>query len=141
MARIDVGLSFEELLWQQKIIPEQVTIRGMNLHVTRTSEGKLKVKGFDLDALSKSDENESNSAIESWLLQKGEVGLEDSTFTWVDEQNAGLTWYFDDINFLLKKNKSRQQLLLSSKLPRTLGDKINLSLILRAILLNLLHGI
>lgn len=127
LARIDVGLSFEELLWQQKIIPEQVTIRGMNLHVTRTSEGKLKVKGFDLDALSKSDENESNSAIESWLLQKGEVGLEDSTFTWVDEQNAGLTWYFDDINFLLKKNKSRQQLLLSSKLPRTLGDKINLS--------------
>lgn len=127
LARIDVGLSFEELLWQQKIIPEQITIRGMNLHITRTNEGKLKVKGFDLEGLSKAGESGTTSAFESWLLQKGEVGLEDSTLTWVDEQNAGLTWHFDDINFLLKKNKNRNQFLLSSKLPRTLGSKIKLS--------------
>ena len=127
LARIDVGLSFEELLWQQKIIPEQVTIRGMDLHVTRSKEGKLKVKGFDLEGLSKTGESGSTSALESWLLQKGEVGLEGSTLTWVDEKNAGLTWHFDDINFLLKKNKNRNQFLLSSKLPRTLGSKIKLS--------------
>ena len=127
LARIDVGLSFEELLWQQKLIPEQITIRGMNLHVTRTNEGKLIVKGFDLEGLSKAGDSGTTSALESWLLQKGEVGLEDSTLTWVDEQDAGLTWYFHDINFLLKKNNNRHQLLLSSKLPRTLGSKIKLS--------------
>lgn len=127
LAQIDVGLSFEELLWHQKITPEQITIRGMNLHVTRTVEGGVKVKGFDLDGLSKVAESESNSMFQSWLLQQGEVGLEDSTFTWTDEQNAGLTWYFDDINFLLKKTKDRHQLVLSSQLPRILGDKIKLS--------------
>ena len=127
LAQIDVGLSFEELLWHQKIIPEQITIRGMNLHVTRTVEGDFKVKGFDLDGLSKVAESESNSVFGSWLLQQGEIGLEDSTFTWTDEQNAGLTWYFDDINFLLKKTRDRHQLILSSQLPRMLGDKIKLS--------------
>ena len=127
LSQIDVGLSFEELLWHQKIIPEQITVRGMNLHVTRKVDGSYKVKGVDLDGLIKVGESESNSLIENWLLQQGEVGVEDSSFTWIDEQNAGLTWYFDDINFLLKKNQDRYQLLLSSQLPRVLGDEIKLS--------------
>ncbi|MCK5387124.1 MAG: hypothetical protein KAJ39_08050 [Gammaproteobacteria bacterium] len=127
LAQIDVGLSFDELLWHQKITPEQVTIRGMNLHITRKVDGSYKVKGVDLEGLSKVGESESNSLIENWLLQQGEVGVEDSSFTWIDEQNAGHTWYFDDINFLLKKSQDRHQFLLSSQLPRVLGDKIKLS--------------
>ncbi len=127
LSQIDVGLSFEELLWHQKIIPEQITVRGMNLHVTRKVDGSYKVKGVDLDGLIKVGESESNSLIENWLLQQGEVGVEDSSFTWIDEQNAGLTWYFDDINFLLKKKQDRYQLLLSSQLPRVLGGEIKLS--------------
>ena len=127
LVQIDVGLSFEELLLNQKIKPEQITVRGMDLRVTRTVEGEFKVKGFDLDGLSKIGENESSSIFENWLLRRGEVGLEDSTFTWVDKQNAGITWFFDDINFLLKKNQDRYQFSLSSKLPHVLGDKMNLS--------------
>lgn len=103
LARIDVGISFEELLFNQKIIPEQVTVKGMNLHVTRKVDGSYKIKGVDFDSLIKVGENGSNSLIENWLLRQGEVGVEDSSFTWKDEQNAGLTWYFDDLNFLLKK--------------------------------------
>ena len=127
LARIDVGLSFEELLWHQKIIPEQVTVKGMNLHVTRKVDGSYKIKGVDLDSLIKGGENDSNSLIENWLLRQGEVAVEDSSFTWIDEQNAGLTWSFDDLNFLLKKKQDRYQLLLSSQLPHMLGDKIKLS--------------
>ena len=127
LTRIDVGLSFSDLLWHQKITPAQLTVRGMRLRVTRTVEGNFKVKGFDLDALSKTGKNESSSLFEHLLVQHGEVGLEDSTVTWKDEQNAGLTWFFEDVNFLLKSAPNRYQLLLSSKLPNVLGDKINLS--------------
>ncbi|MCK4865570.1 MAG: hypothetical protein KAT06_09070, partial [Gammaproteobacteria bacterium] len=127
LTRIDVGLSFSDLLWHQKITPAQLTVRGMNLQVTRTVEGNYKVKGFDLDALSKTGENNSSTLFEHLLVQHGEVGLEDSTITWKDEQNAGLTWFFEDVNFLLKSTPNRYQLLLSSKLPKVLGDKIDLS--------------
>lgn len=128
LTRVDVGLSYEKLVWQQEIIPKQITIRGMDLHVTKTVEGKFKVKGFDLEALNKKDETESNSMLESWLLQQGEIGLEDSRFTWVDEQNKKFVWSFEDVNLLLKKKQERFQLILSSRLPRELGNKINLSL-------------
>lgn len=127
LTRIDVGLLFSDLLWRQKITPAQITIRGMNLHVTRTVGGNLKIKGVDLAGLSKTENNESNSLFERWLLLQGEIGLEDSTFTWKDEQNAGLTWFFDDVNLLLKNTPERHQLLLSSKLPDILGDKIKLA--------------
>ncbi len=127
LSRVDVGLSIEDLLWQQKITPAQITIRGMNLHITRTVEGTFKIKGVDLDALSKIGENESGSAFKSWVLQQGEIGIEDSTFTWKDEQNAGLTWFFNDVNLLLKKTHERHQFLLSSKLPHILGDKIKIA--------------
>lgn len=127
LSRVDVGLSYEKLIWQQKIIPEQITIRGMDLHVTRKINGEFKVKGFDLEGLNKTDESELNAVLENWLQQQGEIGLEDSTFLWVDEQNSGIAWYFDDINFLFKKNQERYQFLLSSQLPRALGDKVELS--------------
>ena len=127
LTRIDVGLSVTDLIWHQKITPAQLTVRGVNLHITRTVEGKLKIKGFDLEALSKIEGNESSSLIERLLVQHGEVGLEDSSFTWKDEQNSGLTWFFEDVNFLLKSTPKRYQLSLSSKLPNTLGEKIKLS--------------
>ncbi len=130
LSRIDVGLLFEDLLWHQKITPAQVTIRGMDLHVTRTVEGKFKIKGIDLEGLTASanGDKKSNSIFESWLLQQGEVGVEDSTFTWKDEKNAGLTWVFPEVNFLLKNSSERQQLLLSGKLPKILGEKIKLAI-------------
>ena len=127
LSRIDIGLSVEDLVLRQKITPAQLTIRGVNLHVTRTVEGNYKVKGVDLDALSKNEKSESNSLLERWLLQQGEIGLEDSTFTWKDEQNAGLTWFFEDVNFLLKSTAERYQLLLSGKLPNKLGNKVKLA--------------
>lgn len=127
LSRIDIGLLIKDLVWQQKITPAQITIRGMNLHVTRTVEGNIKVKGFDLETLSKAEYSESNSLLNNWLLQQSEIGLEESTFTWKDEQNAGLTWFFNDVNFLLKNTHERHQLLLSSKLPYVLGDEIKVA--------------
>lgn len=129
LSRIDVGLLFEDLLWHQKITPAQLTIRGMDLHVTRTVEGKFKIKGIDLEGLTASvnGDKKSNSIFERWLLQQGEVGVEDSTFTWKDEQNAGLTWFFSEVNFLYNKTSEHQQLLLSGKLPKILGKKIKLA--------------
>ena len=127
LTRIDVGLLFDDLLWKQKITPAQLTIRGMDLRVTRTVEGNFKIKGVDLKGLDQIGENKSNPLFEKWLLQQGEIALEDSTFIWKDEQNAGLTWFFEDVNFLFKKTRERQQLLLSSKLPNILGEKIKLA--------------
>lgn len=128
LARVDIGLLFNDLIFQQKITPAQVTIRGMNLFITRTVEGHIKIKGVDLDALSKVESDESNPFLERLLLQQGEVAIEDSTFAWKDEQKAGLTWFFDDVNLLLKKTHERHQLTLYSKLPHILGDEINVAI-------------
>jgi len=128
ISRIDVGLLVDDLLWQQKITPAQLTVRGMDLHITRTKKGEFKIKGVDLDGLNQHAKNESNSLLQSWLLQQGEIGIEDSTFIWKDEKKAGLTWFFNDVNGLLKKTDERLQLLLSAKLPNVMGKKIQLSL-------------
>lgn len=135
LSRIDVGLLFDDLLWHQKITPKQVTVKGMNLNITRTEEGKLivkgnlKTKGIDLNGLITSEERhgKSTSLFERWLTQQGEIGLEDSTLTWRDEQKAGVTWFFNDVNFLLRKYDDRHQFLFSSKLPEMLGDKIKVA--------------
>lgn len=128
LSRIDVGIVFEDLLFQQKITPSEITIKGMNLHITRTVEGNIKVKGVDIAGIGKVADSESYAFIESWLLQQGEIGVEDSTFTWKDEQNSGITWFFSDVDLLFKKSSERYQLLLSSKLPNILGDKIQLAI-------------
>ena len=131
LSRVDVGLSFTDLVFYQKITPEQIIIRGMDLYVTRTVQGTYKIKGFDLDGLDSLDKKESSSLLENWLLQQGHVAFEDSTLFWVDEQNAGLTWYFDDINLLLKKEHERYRLSLFSKLPGNVGGEIKISLDLK----------
>ncbi|MDH5600219.1 MAG: DUF3971 domain-containing protein [Gammaproteobacteria bacterium] len=128
LARADVGILFKDLIFKQKITPAQLTISGMNLFVTRTVEGHFKVKGVDLAIANKSEVTESNQFFERWLLQQGEVAIEDSTFAWRDDQNAGLVWFFDDVNILLKKTHERHQLLLSSRLPGVLGDKIKVAI-------------
>ncbi len=127
LSHIEVGLLIKDLVWQQKITPAQITIRGMNLHATRTVEGNIKVKGVDLESLSKAEDNESDSLLNNWLLQRSEIALEESTITWKDDQNAGLTWFFNDVNFLLKNSHQRHQLLLSGKLPNVLGDEIKIA--------------
>ena len=127
LSRVDVGLLFKDLLLEQKINPAQLTIRGMNLFVTRTVEGNIKIKGVDLEALNQAENTEANPLLERWLLQQGEVAIEESTFAWKDEQKAGLTWFFDDVNVLLKKTHERHQLLFSSKLPNALGDEIKIA--------------
>lgn len=128
LGRIDIGISVSALLLQQKITPEQLTIRGMNLQVTRTVEGNLKIKGVEFGALGKKGKNESGLLLERWLSQQGEIAIEDSTVAWKDEQNSGLSWFFDDVNILLKKSNERYQLLLSSDLPNILGDKIKIAI-------------
>ena len=127
LARVDVGVSYEKLILEQEFIPELITVRGLKLHVTRTVEGNFKIKGIDLESLNDVNQNETSLVLENWLQQNGEIGLEDSSITWVDEKKSGINWFFDDIDFLLKKTQGRYQLLLSSKLPRELGKKIELS--------------
>ena len=52
--RVDISLSLKELLWYQQIKPTHLTVRGVNLYITRTVEGKLIIEGVDLDGLSAS---------------------------------------------------------------------------------------
>ena len=127
-SRIDVGVSFKALIQQQEIIPEQLTIRGMNLHITRTIDGAIKIKGVDLDDISNSVAGDSGttSFFERWLIQQSEIALEDSTILWKDDQNAGIPWLFKDVNLLLKNSIEHHQLSLTSKLPSALGNKIEL---------------
>lgn len=128
LSRIDVGISFDSLLFQQEIIPTQLTIRGMDLKITRKVDGSFKIKGLDLEGLTASAEiDKSNILLERLLSQKNEIGLEDSTLIWKDEQNAGLTWFFGNVNFLLKNSGGRHQFSLSSDLPNVLGKKIKLA--------------
>ena len=128
LAQADVGISFNDLVFKQKITPEQLTLKGLNLYVTRSVEGQLSIKGLDLAKVEKTDGADSSAFLEKWLLQQGEVSIEDSSFTWNDKQNAGLLWYFGDVNIILKKTQDRLQLLLSSDLPNVLGEKIKMAI-------------
>ena len=128
LSRVEVGLSLSDLVWHQNIVPEKIIVRGMDLHVTRTVEGLIKIKGVDIDGLDNVGKNESAKALKQWLLHEGKVAVEDSSFMWVDEQNSGLTWFFEDVNFLLAKNSERYQFLLLSKLPNVLGEKVEMSI-------------
>ncbi len=126
LKRIDIGLSFDDLFWKQKITPIQLTVRGINVYVTRTLKGDLNIKGVDLNGLNDTVGNTSKTILDDWLSQESEVSIEDSTFIWKDEQNSGLTWFFDNVSLLLKNSADRHQLSFSSNLPSKLGHKIKM---------------
>lgn len=130
LSRIDVGLSVDALLFKREIVPVQVTVKGLDLRVSRNVQGKISIKGLDIDALLAKDrkQKDSSSVLNRLLSQKAELAFEDSTLSWKDEQNAGLFWFFDQINILLKKTENRQQLLLSSRLPAELGEQLKLAI-------------
>lgn len=132
LSQIDIGLSVDALLWQRKIMPDNITIRGVDLQVTRTVEGKIKIKGIDLDGLSTTTTSDlKNSSFKQWILQRSEIGFENSTLAWKDEQHADVRWFFDNINILLKNDDARHQFVISSTLPKMLGHKIKLAVDLR----------
>lgn len=128
LTRIDVGLSIDALIFQQDIIPTDLTIRGLDLTVIKKVDGSLKIDGVDIKGLmSSKKQNNPTSAIDKLLMYKSEVAIEDSNVTWKDEQNAGLTWNFDNVNLLLKNTQNRHQLTLLSNLPKSLGESIKAS--------------
>ena len=127
--RVDIGLSLKDLLWQQKIVPGNITVSGVNLEVTRTVQGRLKITGLDLGALPTDvSAQEQDTTFRTWLFQRNNIALDDCNIFWKDKKHGGVKWTFDNINLLLKNDDGRHQLMLSGNLPPALGEKIKLAI-------------
>lgn len=128
LSRIDVGLSIRDLVFKRKLAPAFFTLRGITLDITRKVDGEFQIKGFDLNTLASNGNTKSDTPFSRWLLQRSEIGIEDSTVIWRDEQKAGLSWTFENVNMLLRNAELRHQLLVNINLPRNMGNRLDLAI-------------
>ena len=126
--RVEIGLSLKDLVWRQKIVPGNITVSGVNLEVTRTEKGKLKITGIDLGGMPADvSAQEQDTTFRTWLFQRNNIALDDCNIVWKDQKHGNLKWAFDNISLLLKNDDGRHQLMLSGNLPPDLGEKIKLA--------------
>ncbi|MFK5913287.1 MAG: DUF3971 domain-containing protein [Woeseiaceae bacterium] len=125
--RIDVGISFRDLLFEQKITPIQLIVRDLKLNIKRDVNGEISIKNVDMSFFKSTPDNENNPLVQRLLSQQTELLIDNSQIIWKDEQNSGLQWEFNQLNVLLQNTPERHQLILTSHLPAELGDKIKLS--------------
>ncbi len=113
----------------QSFVPGEFTIQGAEITVVRHKDKSFSFKGMKL----KNPDQAVNDAAGSdefidWLLQRGDLKVQDSTVIWVDQSRAQPGLRLENVNIHLHNNAEHHQLKASLKLPEGLGRNFELAL-------------
>ena len=114
-------------LREERFVPKQLVVSGINLAITRDKTGDIQVQGLDIPQLDKTAiplSGGQNNELAEWLFRRGNIALRDSSVVWKDLQRGGVTRKFDNINLQLI-NKENQHILSGEiSLPLQLGNQL-----------------
>lgn len=127
LARVDVGLSVDVLLFQQHLEPSYFVIKGLDVNIQKKMDGSINVENINLGAISGTNNKDKYTSFLREFLKYSDLSIQDSNINWHDEQDNN-KWKFSDVNVYLRNKVNRHQFSLSSKLPSVLGKKINLEI-------------
>ena len=100
---------------------EQLVIRGADLDVRRTSDGRLFLAGIAVTAASPEDQH----ALTDWLLSQDEWALLDGTVRWTDEQQ-GVSVVLSQVDAVMRNPGQKHQLRIDATPPPQWGDRFSL---------------
>jgi uncharacterized protein (TIGR02099 family) len=114
-------------LREEKFVPKQLVVAGINLAITRNKTGDIQIQGLDIPQLDETAlplSSGQNNELAEWLFRRGNIALRDSSVIWKDLQRGGVTRQFDNINLQLM-NKGKEHVLSGEiSLPLQLGNQL-----------------
>ncbi len=123
LQKIRLGLDWLASLALREVVFSGITLVGLDLTLTKFADGHVALQGLmerggdqDLDALT------------GWLFSQGELRIEDSNLTWIDQRLANSPkLQLADVNILLRNDGRQHWLDVSLTLPEYAGESLSLS--------------
>jgi len=114
-------------LREEKFVPKELVIAGINLAITRNKTGKIQIQGLDilqLDETALPLSGGQTNELAEWLFRRGHIALRHSSVIWRDMQRGGVTRQFDNINLQLMNKGNEHVLSGEISLPLKLGNQL-----------------
>ncbi|MDH5571093.1 MAG: DUF3971 domain-containing protein, partial [Gammaproteobacteria bacterium] len=112
-----------------KFVPEDFSVRGIEVAVIRNKDGRFSVKGVDFEMPTKTlpEVKSESGELSEWLFDKVGLNVKDSTIIWIDNKdNKKIT--LNNVNIKIKNTKEHHQLKLELKLQETIGRNVEFAL-------------
>ena len=124
LERVDLNISLKQIIQSGKVLPWNIVLHGIQLHLIREDNGDFNVVGF-----SSGEQAETDTEIYSLmpLLELPRLELRDTSIRWTDKTNKTTSTEFSDINLLFRSDGDRRQFDLSFNLPGALTQTLKVA--------------
>ncbi len=128
-----IGFDVLRSLARRKPVPENLTISGVDLAITRNKQGKLSIQGIAVTDLEKNMAAAPTAVTEkdelsSWFFERSHLVVEKSRIEWRDEYYGLKNIQFSNVNVSLRNDNQRHQLTGNVKLPAGLGEGLSVAI-------------
>ncbi|VAW99520.1 hypothetical protein MNBD_GAMMA20-958 [hydrothermal vent metagenome] len=121
--KIRLGLDWLASLALRDVVFSGITLVGLDLTLTKFADGHIALQG-----LTDRGGNQDLDALTGWLFSQGELRIEDSDLTWVDQRlENSPKLQLADVNVLLRNVGQQHWLDVSLTLPEYAGESLSLS--------------
>ncbi len=123
LQKIRLGLDWLASLALREVVFSGITLVGLDLTLTKFVDGHVALQG-----LMDRGGNQDLGALTGWLFSQGELRIEDSNLTWIDQRLANSPkLQLADVNILLRNDGQQHWLDVSLTLPEYAGESLSLS--------------
>ncbi len=127
-----IGIHLLASLRRRQLVPADLTVVGADLVVTRSTAGKISVRGMRIKDMASTAEAASSQGVSNqllrWLFQRNVLALRDSRIQWRDLRHGAPPVLFSDVNLWLHNRGERHQLTGDVRLPRSLGKRLKVAI-------------
>ena len=111
-------------LWKRRPVPRRIVISGLDVTVSRLSDGALLVQGININPA----DGERDNEFVRWLFGQDNIEVQDTTITWTDHKHRQDAIRLTDVNLLIRTDRTRSQVTGDMSLPGKYGEKMNFAL-------------
>ncbi len=136
LRKVRLGLDWLASLALREVVFSGITLVGLDLTLTKFADGHVALQG-----LADGGGEQNLDAVTAWLFSQGELRIEDSRLTWIDQRLANSPRLkLADVNILLRNAGDRHWLDVSLSLPAQAGESLSLAVEMQGDPLNPIKG-
>jgi len=114
-----VSLDLWASIKKGRIIPEKVTLLGLNLAVIKERDGRISVAGM----YARDNNNDSfKKIVEKWFFSHDSLLIERANVSWENKQHGNQPVFFNNINLEMVSSGARHQLIAKGTMPKKSGE-------------------
>ncbi len=128
IARFDyasLGIDLVSSLWRGEIIPQHLSITGLNLDLIRNNDGSISLRNQTMPS---NTGNSGNPELAQWLLSQRYIILDEATVDWTDNKSGKPAKHFENVRLAIKTDGERRQLDASVTLPASYGKGLTIKI-------------